>query len=181
MKVQVCDSAALPKWFRPIEIMQEYLRDISDFYPVIPKIFVDGYFGVEMTEAVVAFQQEFDLPAHGRIDLATWEMIVAVWQGLERISVGGGEFNLAVPPGEVTAAAKGEQDNRLVPILQVVLRDMSVRWGNMPQVLPSGVYDESTARAVQEFRRLADLPGDDDSLDRETWNRLLGYWDSLTE
>lgn len=181
MKVQICDEAAWPQWYRPISIMQEYLRGISDFYPVIPKVFVNGYFGAEMSAAVVAFQQEFNLPESGRIDLATWNMIVEVWQGLERISVGGGEMNLAVPAGEVTAAALGERNNALVPVLQVVLADMAVRWGNMPDVPQTGVYDEATARAVQEFRRVADLPGEGDVLDRETWNRLLRYWSGLAE
>lgn len=181
MRVQVCDGVALPKIFKPITIMQEYLRGISDFYPDIPKVFVNGYFDARMTAAVVAFQQEFDLPQSGRIDLATWDMIVGVWQGLERISVGGGGINLAMPAGNVLAAISGEADNQLVPVLQVVLADMAVRFSNMPDVAQTGVYDEATGRAVQEFRRVADLPGEAGELDRETWNRLLGFWGSLAE
>lgn len=179
MKIQVCDEAAWPRIFRPIAIMQEYLRTISDFYPTIPKLFVNGYFSAEMTAAVVAFQQEFNLPESGRIDLATWDMIVEVWQGLEGITTGAGELNLAIAPGEVTAAVQGEADNPLVPVLQVVLADLAVRFGNMPQVAQTGVYDEQTALAVQQFRALTGLPGADNALDRETWNRLLGYWSSL--
>lgn len=179
MRVWVCDGAALPQIFKPITIMQEYLRGISDFYPDIPKIFVDGYFGAQMSAAVLAFQQEFELPQTGRIDLATWDMIVGVWQGLERISVGGAGLNLAIPAGNVLAAVGGEADNQLVPVLQAVLADMALRFGNMPAVAQTGVYDEATGRAVQEFRRVADLPGEADELDRETWNRLLGFWGSL--
>lgn len=88
MKIQICDEAAWPLWFQPIAIMQDYLRFISGFYPDIPRIFVNGYFDEDMTAAVMAFQQEFDLPMHGRIDFATWEMIVAVRQGLEQVSDG---------------------------------------------------------------------------------------------
>lgn len=88
MKIHICDDAAWPLWFRPIAIMQDYLRFISGFYPNIPSVFVNGYFGEEMTAAVTAFQQEFDLPRNGRIDFATWEMIVAVRQGLMQVSSG---------------------------------------------------------------------------------------------
>lgn len=181
MKQTVCDNSALPIWFKLISVMQEYLRFISDFYPSIPKVFVNGFFGADMTAAVVAFQREFELPDHGRIDLATWEMIVAVYRSLEKMSVGGGEINLAVASGNIVVASLGEAENVIVPVLQAVLADLAKRYENMPDVSQSGVYDEQTARAVQEFRRLANLNGDEDMLDRETWNRLLAFWDSLAQ
>ncbi len=181
MKLHICDAAAWPLWFRPIAAMQSYLRFIGNFYPAIPRPFVNGYFGGETVAAVQAFQQEFNLPTHGRIDLATWDMIIEVWQGLESLAVGGGEFNLALAPGDTVPVLPGERNNRIVPVLQAVLNDLAQSFDNMPQVLPTGVYDEQTAGAVQQFRQLAALPGDGTSLDRNTWNRLLAYWNSLAQ
>lgn len=179
MKVMVCDAAAWPLWFRPIAVMQSYLRLISRFYPSIPMVFRTGVFGEDTAAAVSAFQQEFKLPVTGNIDLATWNMIVSVWQHLEQLSTGEGEYNLAVPPGQTVLATLGEEHNPLVPMLQTILQGMAGRFQNMPPVRATGVYDEPTSRAVQSFQRLADLPNEPAYLDRITWNKLVGAWCSL--
>ena len=179
MKVQICDDNARPLSQRPIEVMQYYLRIISRYYPSIPSVFDDGYFREDTTAAVLAFQKEFGLPVTGNIDLATWESILQVWQNLEALTMAPEEFNLAVPRGDIVLLTLGERDNQLTALLQTVLLNLSVIYGNLPAVAPTGVYDEQTSRAVQDFQRLAGLPvADEGWLDRRTWNTLLRFWET---
>lgn len=179
MKIMVCDFAAWPLWYKPIAVMQSYLRLISRFYPNIPSVFSDGIFGENTTAAVTQFQKEFDLPVTGNIDLATWNMVVQVWQRLEQLCQGCGEYNLGVHGSEIVVATLGEEHNPLVPMLQSILQTMAARFNNMPEVSATGVYDEATAQAVRQFQKLAGLPSEDAFLDRVTWNRLLNCWCSL--
>lgn len=45
-----------------VRILQRQLNRISDNYPAIPKLLVDGFFGVETEAAVREFQRIFNLP-----------------------------------------------------------------------------------------------------------------------
>ena len=48
-----------------VRIIQRQLNRIADNYPAIPKVLVDGFFGVETQQAVKTFQQIFNLDADG--------------------------------------------------------------------------------------------------------------------
>lgn len=66
--------------------IQNQLNTISNNYPLIPKISVDGVFGQQTANAVKVFQQIFDLPASGIIDFATWYKISDIYVGVSRIA-----------------------------------------------------------------------------------------------
>ncbi len=177
MRVQICDENGWPVWFRPIGIMQSYLRLISRYYPNIPSVFANGVFGADTEAAVTAFQQEFGLPVTGNIDLATWELIAQVWRGLEKLTVDKSGLNLAVPRGDMVLLTLGDHDNNLINVLQTILKDLAENYGNLPPVAVTGVYDDQTSLAVQAFQRLSGLTvAEEGWLDRPTWNRLLAFW-----
>lgn len=66
--------------------MQEQLNRISDAYPRIPKIAVDGVYGQGTAEAVRTFQKIFDLPQTGVVDYPTWYKISNIYVGVSRIA-----------------------------------------------------------------------------------------------
>lgn len=66
--------------------MQEQLNRISQNYPLIPKISVDGVYGPRTEEAVRVFQQVFGLPQTGVVDFPTWYKISQIYVGVSRIS-----------------------------------------------------------------------------------------------
>lgn len=66
--------------------MQEQLNRVSDDYPLIPKITVDGVFGRQTADSVRIFQQIFDLPQTGVVDFATWYKISQIYVGVSRIA-----------------------------------------------------------------------------------------------
>lgn len=68
--------------------MQQQLNAISDSYPLIPKIAVDGVFGPQTEEAVKTFQQIFKLTPDGIVGFKTWYKISEIYVGVTRIAEG---------------------------------------------------------------------------------------------
>lgn len=69
-----------------VKVAQEFLNRISQNYPLIPKVAVDGLYGVATSQAVKVFQSIFNLPQTGVIDYATWYKISDVYVGVTRIA-----------------------------------------------------------------------------------------------
>ncbi|MBR2343056.1 MAG: peptidoglycan-binding protein [Clostridia bacterium] len=66
-----------------VRALQEYLNYISNTYPNIPRVNVDGDFGPSTAAAVRAFKEEFNLPGNPeRVDAATWNAIINVYDDL---------------------------------------------------------------------------------------------------
>lgn len=69
-----------------VRTIQEQLNGISDNYPAIPKIRVDGVFGPQTVAAVKKFQQVFGLPANGIVDYPTWYKISDIYVAVKRLA-----------------------------------------------------------------------------------------------
>jgi len=69
-----------------VRMIQEQLNRISDTYSVIPKVAVNGQFNQQTADSVKAFQQSFDLPASGIVDLPTWYKISSIYVAVARLS-----------------------------------------------------------------------------------------------
>lgn len=61
--------------------LQKYLNKISNTYPSIGIVNVDGKFGPKTKAAVIEFQRLFGLPQDGIVGTATWEAIYDVSEG----------------------------------------------------------------------------------------------------
>ncbi len=69
-----------------VEQMQEQINAISNNYPLIPKIGVDGIYGPATANAVEVFQGVFGLPVTGVVDYQTWYKIQEIYVGVTRIA-----------------------------------------------------------------------------------------------
>jgi peptidoglycan hydrolase-like protein with peptidoglycan-binding domain len=69
-----------------VRTIQQQLNRISDNYPIIPKLAVDGQYGKLTSGSVRAFQEIFNLPQTGVVDRATWYKISAIYVGVSRIA-----------------------------------------------------------------------------------------------
>lgn len=69
-----------------VEQLQEQLNAISNNYPLIPKIAVDGIYGERTQEAVEVFQEIFGLPQTGTVDYRTWFRIQDIYVAVTRIA-----------------------------------------------------------------------------------------------
>ena len=71
-----------------VKMIQEQLNRISDTYTAVSKVAVNSQYNQQTSDAVKAFQQTFDLPATGVVDLATWYKISAIYVAVSRIAEG---------------------------------------------------------------------------------------------
>lgn len=69
-----------------VRTIQEQLNAISNNYPLIPKIAVDGVFGDATAEAVSVFQGIFNLPRNGIVDYSTWYEISRIYVAVMQLA-----------------------------------------------------------------------------------------------
>lgn len=66
--------------------LQEQLNAISNNYPAIPKVNVDGIYGPLTQASVERFQSVFGLPVTGVVDYRTWYKISQIYVGVTGIA-----------------------------------------------------------------------------------------------
>lgn len=66
--------------------LQEQINRISQDYPYIPAVAVDGIYGQATANAVRRFQDVFGLPQTGVTDYPTWYKISEIYVGVSRIA-----------------------------------------------------------------------------------------------
>ena len=69
-----------------VRTIQKQLNRISQNFPAIPRIPVDGAYGPATEEAVTAFQKIFHLPQTGSVDFAAWYEISNVFVAVTGMS-----------------------------------------------------------------------------------------------
>lgn len=69
-----------------VEHLQYMLQVLSSYIQEIPPVAVDGVFGSNTRNAVLAAQRRFGLPQTGIVDFDTWEAIYDQFSGIETIS-----------------------------------------------------------------------------------------------
>jgi len=69
-----------------VRIIQEQLNRVSENYPAIPRIRVDGIFGEQTRNAVETFQGIFKLAADGIVGFATWYRLSHIYVSVTRMA-----------------------------------------------------------------------------------------------
>ena len=143
-----------------VKIIQTELNRISDNYPAIPKIRVEnGLFGLDTENAVRAFQEIFGLPRSGTVDKATWYRIRRYYNGVKRLAElsaeGVTEEEASLPyKFELSAGMQG----LFVRALQYYLDTIAYANPQLDMVQVTGIFDEPTVRAVEQFQEYYGLP-----------------------
>lgn len=79
-----------------VRVLQEYLNYISQSYPDIPRVNVDGVFGPSTAEQVRQFKLLFDIPGtQDRVNAPAWNAIASIYDDLYT----GGSVNEGQYPG----------------------------------------------------------------------------------
>jgi peptidoglycan hydrolase-like protein with peptidoglycan-binding domain len=66
-----------------VEVLQNYLTYLHDFYPEIPAVEATGYFGPQTKASVVAFQERFNLDTDGVVGPITWNRLATEYSELK--------------------------------------------------------------------------------------------------
>ncbi len=162
-----------------VALIQFILNRISQNYPAIPKLVVDGVFGEATENAVRAFQSIFDLTADGIVGPATWYKIIFLYVAVQRLtelqSLGQTytRYNWELP-GPLSVGDTGSR----VTFLQYVLTVLSQFISSIPPADITGTYTENTAEAVRAFQQYAGLSATG-SIDDDTWNALYAQYSGI--
>jgi len=70
-----------------VEHLQYMLSILSAYIPEIPPLAIDGIFGNDTRNAVIAAQQRFGLPQTGTVDAQTWDEIYDQFSGIENATL----------------------------------------------------------------------------------------------
>lgn len=70
----------------PVRVIQRFLNRISQNFPEVQKVIVDGVYGKKTQGAVIAFQKLFNLTPSGEVDYATWYKISNIYVGVTKIA-----------------------------------------------------------------------------------------------
>lgn len=159
--------------------IQRSLNEISNNYPRIPKVSVDGIFGESTENAVKTLQSIFNLTPDGVVGLATWYKIVYLYVGIRRLAElnSRGQQLLGISfeyPNVVAIGDRGEK----VTIAQFLLSVIAEFYDTVPFVTIDGVFGQNTQNAVKEFQRTFDLPVTG-VITQSVWNALYDVFVSV--
>ena len=157
-----------------IKNLQRYLRTLSYFDDRSPPPPIDGIFDSATENAVRAFQTIEGLPATGRVDRATWDLLFLRYEETREKKDAPARISHFPRLPEDYAVELGETQF-LVQIIQHALSELDTVYGWSEPVTITGVYDEPTAAAVREFQKKNALP-QTGGVDRATWNALANAY-----
>lgn len=151
--------------------LQRYLRTISFYDSSIPRVPIDGIYDKETEKAVRAFQSTRGLNVTGRVDKKTWDMIFKEFSEILLANDRSSNINLFPENPPNYEATIGEVSS-FVAIIQLILRELSIIYDNIPELEISGSFDSVTEAAIKEFQRISSIDPTG-RVDLVTWNRLV--------
>lgn len=156
-----------------VAIIQTELNRISRNYPAIPKVYpVDGIFGSNTENAVIRFQEIFNLAVDGIVGKETWYKLVFLYVGITELneldSEGQRLFGISLEyPDAISYGDRGEK----VSILQYFLLVIATFDSRIPPVAVTGEFGDETKNAVMQFQRAHNI--DETGVVGDiTWNAL---------
>lgn len=162
-------------------VVQQELNRISQNYPAIPKITVDGIFGRATENAVRAFQRIFGLTVDGIVGRKTWyelvRLYVAVLNLAELWSEGQRYYAISwTYPVNLSVGDRGAQVRYLQYMLSIIGQYISA----VPVIATDGIFGVRTRDAVYAFQRFARLPLTG-VVNTSTWNAIYEQYMGISE
>ncbi len=151
--------------------LQRYLRTISFYDDRITRVPTDGIYDSDTRKAVSEFQSTRGLRPTGIVDRKTFDMIFKEFSQIIEANDRSNNINLFPSNPQNYEASLGEESS-FVAIIQLILRELSIIYDNIPELEISGVYNEETEAAVKKFQKLSGL-SPTGKVNLQTWNRLV--------
>lgn len=158
---------------------REKIRELQQAIRVIfwnrrraEKIYPDGIYGPETSEAVRVLQQMEGLPETGEVDHETWDTVI---NGYRAVLVGQRIEWLPVFPNVHFQLQRGAS-GRIVGLVQGILQKIAEAYSNIPSPYLTMRYDPQTEQSVEALQQKVSLPVTG-NLDRTTWNILSILYD----
>lgn len=156
--------------------VQYYLSYLSDFYSTIPPIAIDGIFGEETRDAILAAQRTFGLPETGELDANTFEAIYDAYLGIIDSLTFEFREGEVLPFAGVVLNLGSEAPE--VQVLQEYLNFLADTYPEIPKVNVTGYFGTQTEAAVLAFERLFGLP-QNGVVEATVWNAITSEYQTL--
>ncbi len=157
--------------------IQYYLSYIALFVPSVNEANLDGSFGPGTADAVRSFQRTYGLTETGVVDRETWDRMESVYYGIvDEIDYEFYGGRILPFPGRVLREGIEGDDVR---VMQEYLNYIGISYPEIPRVNPDGIFGPSTARQVEAFKTLFDLPGAPTRVNAPVWNAIANIYDDL--
>jgi len=163
-----------------VTLIQQFLNEISNDYPLIPKINpVDGIFGEDTENAVTVFQEIFNLTPDGIVGEATWNKMVLLYVAIRDLSelVSEGQMYVGTDlqfPESVSVGSTGPRVSSLQYFL-LIISNFDQRIQSVPV---TGEFGQLTFNAVKQFQSAYNLPVTG-IVDEATWNVLYDTYSTI--
>jgi peptidoglycan hydrolase-like protein with peptidoglycan-binding domain len=159
-----------------VRTLQFFLRYLSDFYPSIPAVSIDGVFGESTEQAVKAFQLTFGLPVDGVVGEQSWYTLYNAYRGIvQTIPLRYIEGNIIPFPGQ---PLRQGSESEAVRILQQYLNYIASAYPEIPTIEPTGYFGEITESAVRAFQQLQGLEANG-VVGAITWDAIADVYSDL--
>ena len=163
-----------------VYVVQQYLNEISTNYPAISKISpVDGIFGEATENAVTSFQRIFNLTPDGIVGEATWNKMTLLYVAVRRLAElnSEGQQILGASTEYISPSSLGDEGAK-VSYIQYFLGVISQFDPRIPYIEVTGVFNEATQNAVQEFQRAysLDVTG---VVNKTTWDVIYNTYETI--
>lgn len=166
---------------RSVALIQTALNRISQNFPAIPKLSVDGIFGPGTENGVRVFQRVFGLTEDGIVGRQTWYALERVYAGVLRLSELrsqglryedlGWEF-----PEPLRVGDRGDKVRQLQYMLAVIAQFVQA----VPSVSVDGIFGPNTRDAVAAFQGYEGFPVTGEADDR-TWDALYELYSGIDD
>lgn len=159
-----------------VKILQYYLCFLSYFNLKLPYVAVDGIFGDETRDAVLAFQSLYGLDVDGIVGRDTWDMIQNAYAGvLTSLPDEYRSYSSLLYPGYIiTTGASG----KVVEQLQTYLKTIAANNPSIPDVKVDGYYGEETKKAVLAVQKLEGIE-QNGQVGVLTWNAIVNLYNQF--
>lgn len=165
-----------------VKTIQVQLNRISRNYPAIPKIAqTDGIFGDDTREAVLKFQEIFDLEQTGTVNEATWYKIAYIYTSVKRLAELGSEgVSFDETEKQFENELKIGSQGFTVREIQYYLAVIGAYYDAVLPVDITGYFGEETEKSVKSFQQVFGLP-QTGVVDRQTWNDIYRAYAGIAE
>lgn len=142
-----------------VQILQYFLSIVGAYYDELPRLGieqVDGVFGPQTRDAVIAYQRMMGLPQTGVVDRATWNALVSTYESVIRVrpiaqwlpGVAG------FPSVFLVEGMRGEEVREAQRLINFIAR----AYPDIPTVTVDGVFGPGTRAAVVALQNRFGIP-----------------------
>ena len=151
---------------KKVEELQEKLQKLSNVFPSLPVVIIDGYYGEITKNTVKMFQELNSIPVTGEVDILTWNKINYFLDNRE-INITKTTDDVDLSDNVVRLGSKG----RYVSDLQNYLNIAASKYSSIPSVKIDGIFGEKTLQSVLAFQNEFGLETDG-VVGSVTWDAL---------